>query len=73
DRQLAAGLNIGRTALAELPPGAMRSGLGGLRLAPDALANDRMMLRYPRVVPGSTGGLDGQGGSRPRARGRPGS
>jgi len=46
DRQLNAGLNICRTALAEPPEGAMRRGLGGLRLDPDALADDAMILLY---------------------------
>jgi putative transposase len=46
DRQLNAGLNICRTALAEPPEGAMRRGLGGLRLDPDALADDAVILLY---------------------------
>jgi putative transposase len=61
DRQLNAGLNICRTALAELPE-AMRRGLGGLRLDPDALADDAMILLY---APGSAGahGVSGRPGS----------
>ena len=46
DRQLNAGLNICRTALAEPPEGAMRRGLGGLRLDPDALVDDAVILLY---------------------------
>jgi putative transposase len=41
DRQLNAGLNVGRTALREIPE------LGGLRLDLDALSNDTMKPRYP--------------------------
>jgi transposase len=70
DRQINAGLNIERNALAELPLGARTPGLGGLVLAPDAMARDRMTLLYPRVAPGSQGGRDGQGGSRSRTRER---
>jgi IS605 OrfB family transposase len=67
DRQLNAGLNIGRTALAELPEGAMRSGLGDLWLDPDALARDAMKLLY---APGHTGahGRSGRSGSGRSAR-----
>jgi putative transposase len=46
DRQLNAGVNICKTVLAELPEGAMRRGLGGLRLDPDALTDDAMILLY---------------------------
>lgn len=46
DRQVNAGLNIGRTALAEPPEGARTPGLGGLVLAPDALARDGLRLLY---------------------------
>jgi putative transposase len=61
DRQLNAGLNICKTALAELPE-AMRRGLGGLRLDPDALTDDAMILLY---APGSAGahGVSGRSGS----------
>ncbi|HUL39559.1 MAG TPA: RNA-guided endonuclease TnpB family protein [Methanomassiliicoccales archaeon] len=54
DRQLNAGLNICRTALAELPE-AMRRGLGGLRLDPDALADDTMILLYSSGSAGAHG------------------
>ncbi|MDD1769825.1 MAG: RNA-guided endonuclease TnpB family protein [Methanomassiliicoccales archaeon] len=62
DRQLNAGLNICRTALAEPPEGAVMRGLGGLRLDPDALADDAMILLY---APGSAGahGVSGRSGS----------
>ena len=65
DRQLNAGLNICRTALAEPPEGAMRRGLGGLRLDPDALADDAVILLY---APGSAGahGVSGRSGSTGR-------
>jgi putative transposase len=65
DRQLNAGLNICRTALAELPEGAMRRGLGGLRLDPDALTDDAMILLY---APDSTGAhvVSGRPGSTGR-------
>lgn len=46
DRQLNAGLNICRTALDELSKGATKRALGGLRLDPDALASDAMILPY---------------------------
>ncbi len=61
ERQLNAGLNICKTALAELPE-AMRRGLGGLRLDPDALADDAMILLY---APSSTEahGVSGRSGS----------
>jgi putative transposase len=64
DRQLNAGLNICRTALAELPE-AMRRGLGGLRLDPDALADDAMILLYSL---GNAGvhGVSGRSGSTGR-------
>ena len=67
DRQINAGLNICRTALDELPEGAMKQALGGLRLDPDALANDAMILLYsPSNVgahevsgrPGNTGRVE---------------
>ncbi|MCI4360136.1 MAG: RNA-guided endonuclease TnpB family protein [Thermoplasmata archaeon] len=58
DRQRNAGLNICRTALAELPEGAMKLGLGGLRLDPNALAHDAMILLYS---PGSAGAHEGSG------------
>jgi len=56
DRQINAGLNICRTALTHLPTGEMRE-LGGLRLDPDALANDAMILLY---APGTTGAQQGE-------------
>jgi putative transposase len=67
DRQLNACLNICRTALAVPLTEAMRRGLGGLRLDPDALASDAMILLYsPSSVgehevsgrSGSTGRVD---------------
>ena len=62
DRQINAGLNICRTALAQLPNEAATRELGGLRLDPDALANDAMILLY---APGSAGahGVSGRSGS----------
>jgi putative transposase len=52
DRQINAGLNICRTALAQLLKEAEMRELGGLRLDPDALANDEMILLY---APGNAG------------------
>lgn len=52
DRQVNAGLNICRTVLSELPKGAMKEGLGGLRLDLDALAREVMILHYD---PGNAG------------------
>ena len=52
DRQLNAGLNICRTVLREAPQGPSNSGLGGLRLDPDALSEDAMTLLY---APGRAG------------------
>jgi putative transposase len=52
DRQLNAGLNICRTVLREAPQGPSNSGLGGLRLDPDALPHDAMRLLY---APGNAG------------------
>ncbi len=67
DRQLNAGLNICRTALAELPEGVMKQALGGLRLDPDALANDAMILLYsPSNVVEQ--GVSGGSGSTDRFR-----
>ncbi len=61
DRQINAGLNICRTALAQLPREAEMRGLGGLRLDPDALANDAMILLY---APGNAGAHEVSGGQR---------
>ncbi len=65
DRQINAGLNICRTALAQLQTEAEMRGLGGLGLDPDALANDTMILLYTL---GSTGahGVSGRSGSTGR-------
>jgi putative transposase len=52
DRQINAGLNICRTALAQLPNEAEMRGLGGLRLDPDTLASEAMILLY---APGNAG------------------
>ena len=52
DRQLTAGLNICRTALVQLQKEVEMRELGGLRLDPDALANDAMILLY---APGNAG------------------
>jgi putative transposase len=62
DRQINAGLNICRTALAQLPNEVEMRELGGLRLDPDALANDAMILLY---APGNAGahGVSGRSGS----------
>ncbi|MCI4335491.1 MAG: zinc ribbon domain-containing protein, partial [Thermoplasmata archaeon] len=60
DRQVNAGLNICRTVLSELPEGAMKGGLGGLRLDLDALAHEAMILRYD---PGSAGSHERSGRS----------
>jgi len=62
DRQINAGLNICRTALAQLPKEAEMRGLGGLRLDPDAMANDAMILLY---APGNAGAheVSGRSGS----------
>jgi len=64
DRQLNAGLNICRTALAEIPE-AMRRGLGGLRLDPDALTDDAMILLYSSGSAGAHG-VSGRSGSTGR-------
>ncbi len=64
DRQLNAGLNICKTALAELPE-AMRRGLGGLRLDPDALADDAMILLYSSGS-AEAHGVSGRSGSTGR-------
>jgi putative transposase len=61
DRQINAGVNICQTALAQLSRQAEMRGLGGLRLDPDALANDEMILLY---APGNAGGQ----GVRPTVR-----
>jgi putative transposase len=61
DRQLNAGLNICKTALAELPEVMMR-GLGGLRLDPDALTDDAMILLYSSGNAGAHG-VSGRSGS----------
>lgn len=56
DRQLNAGLNIARSALAERP------GLGALWLAPDGLPQDVMNLLYPTAAAdghGKSGGKEG--------------
>ncbi len=65
DRQINAGLNICRTALAQLPKEVERRELGGLRLDPDALASDAMILLY---APGNAGahGVSGRSGSTGR-------
>jgi transposase len=65
DRQINAGLNICITALAQLPNEVETRGLGGLRLDPDALANDAMILLY---APGNAGahGVSGRSGSTGR-------
>ena len=68
DRQRNAGLNICRTVLAEPPKGAMTSGLGGLWLDPDALADDAMILRY---APGHAGTHERSGRSGRGDVGRP--
>jgi transposase len=52
DRQINAGLNICKTALAQFSKQAEMRGLGGLRLDPDALANDAMI---PLYAPGNAG------------------
>ncbi len=65
DRQLNAGLNICRTALDELPEGAMKQALGGLRLDPDALASDAMILLYSPSGVGAHG-VSGRSGSTGR-------
>ncbi len=46
DRQVNAGLNICRTALGEVRTGPTNPVLGGLRLDPDALAEEARSLRY---------------------------
>jgi hypothetical protein len=51
-RQINAGLNICRTALAQLPNEVEMRELRGLRLDPDALTNDAMILLY---TPGNAG------------------
>jgi transposase len=58
DRQLNAGVNVGRTALRETVE------LGGLRLGLDALSEDAMRPRYP---------FDGVNGARAERREREGS
>ena len=65
DRQINAGLNICRTALAQLHKEAEMRELGGLRLDPDALVNDAMILLY---APGNAGahGVSGRSGSTGR-------
>jgi IS605 OrfB family transposase len=68
DRQLNAGRNICQTVLREAPQGPSNSGLGGLRMDPDALPKDAMGSSTPRVAPGRTGGADGRGGSEPPHR-----
>ena len=60
DRQINAGLNICRTAFAQLPSEAEMRELGGLRLDPDALANDTMIFLY---APGNTGAQEVSGRS----------
>jgi putative transposase len=60
DRQINAGLNICRTALAQLPREAEMRELGGLRLDPDALASDAMILLY---APGNAGAYEVSGRS----------
>ena len=67
DRQLNAGLNICRTALGDFRTGRMNPALGGLRLDPDALAQDAMRLLYS---PGNAGAHERSGRS---GRERPGS
>jgi putative transposase len=67
DRQLNAGMNLGATVLREAPKGPSNSGLGGLRLDPDALADDAMILLY---APGGTGGHERSGWSGRRRTGR---
>jgi putative transposase len=65
DRQINAGLNICRTALVQLPKEVEMRELGGLRLDPDALANDAVILLY---APGNAGaqGVSGWSGSTGR-------
>jgi transposase len=65
DRQINAGLNICKTALAQLPNEVVMREFGGLRLDPDALANDAMILLY---APDSTGahGVSRRSGSTGR-------
>jgi transposase len=65
DRQINAGLNICRTALAQFPTEAGMRELGGLRLDPDALTNDAMILIY---TPGNAGvhGVSRRSGSTRR-------
>jgi len=67
DRQLNAGLNVGRTALREIPE------LGGLRLDLDALSDDAMRPRYPFEESDGHGRSGGRGrdskGPSPRSEG----
>jgi IS605 OrfB family transposase len=67
DRQLNAGLNVGRTALREIPE------LGGLQLDLDALSNDAMMPLYPFEESDGHGRSGGRGreseGSSPKGEG----
>jgi len=67
DRQLNAGLNVGRTALREIAE------LGGLRLDLDALSDDAMKPRYPFEESGGHGRSGGRGrdskGPSPRSEG----
>jgi putative transposase len=58
DRHINAGLNICRTALVQLRKEAEMRELGGLRLDPDALANDAMILLY---APGNAGAQEVSG------------
>jgi putative transposase len=62
DRQINAGLNICRTALVQLPNEVEMRELGGLRLDPNTLANDAMILLY---APGNAGAheVSGRSGS----------
>jgi IS605 OrfB family transposase len=66
DRQLNAGLNVGRTALREIPE------LGGLRLDLDALSRDAMRPRYPFEASDGHGrsGWRGRDSKNPSSKGR---
>jgi hypothetical protein len=66
DRQLNAGLNVGRTALREIAE------LGGLRLDLDALSEDAMRPHYPFEEADGHGqsGRRGRDGEGPWTKGR---
>lgn len=61
DRQLNAGLNIGRAVLREAGSRSMTAGLGGLRLDPDALSDNTMRLLYAPGHAGAHGRSGGEG------------